>query len=94
MGVRYPPGGLHHYPTYPPAPPILHHPPPPPPHQILPNPHIPTNGYNMPGFHPHTNVPFTSTSTFITHHQTASQPISTTLSEDEFYTKQRYFQRM
>ncbi|CAF0940507.1 unnamed protein product [Adineta steineri] len=92
MGVRYPPAGIHHYPQYAPPPPVHHHPIPPP-RPIIPPPHIPTNGYNMPGFHPHTNVPFTSTSTFITHHQTATQPISTALSEDEFYTKQRYFQR-
>jgi hypothetical protein len=93
MGVRYPPASLHHYPTYPPAPPV-HHPGVLPHHPILPNPHIPQNGYPMPGFHPHTNAPFTSTSTFITHHQTATQPIPSTLSEDEFYTKQRYFQRL
>ncbi len=97
MGVRYPPGGMHHYPPYAPAPPVHHHhplPPPPPPRPIVPPPHIPTNGYNMPGFHPHSNAPFTSTSTFIAHHQTATQPISTALSEDEFYIKQRYFQRL
>ncbi len=73
---------------YPPA--GIHHYPqyaPAPPH------HIPTNGYNIPNYSPHPAAPFTSTSTFITH-RTATQPISTALSEDEFYIKQRYFQRM
>ncbi|CAF0839694.1 unnamed protein product [Rotaria sordida] len=93
LGVRYPAGGIHHFPQYAPAPPIHHHPPPPPP-QIVAPPHIPTNGYNMPGFHPHPTAPYTSTSTFIAHHQTATQPISTALSENEFYIKQRYFQRI
>ncbi len=74
---------MHHYPKY--------HPPPTS-HPILTNPHISTNGYNMPGFHLHTNSSFTST--FTAHHHTATQPISTTRSEDEFYIKQRYFQRM
>jgi hypothetical protein len=88
---------MHHYPQFAPGPPVHHHPPiaPPPP---LPPAHIPMNGYNAPPFHPHPNAPFTSTSTFIAHHQTATQPISTALttalSEDEFYLKQRYFQRM
>ena len=94
MGIRYPPGGMHPYPHYPQGPPVHHHHPVPPPHQMLPNPHIPTNGYNMPGFPPHPNAPFTSTSTFIAHHQTATQPISNALSEDEFYTKQRFLQRL
>ncbi|CAF2636429.1 unnamed protein product [Rotaria sp. Silwood2] len=93
LGVRYPAGGIHHYPPYAAAPPIHHHPPPPPP-PIVASPHIPTNGYNMPGFHPHANAPYTSTSTFIAHHQTATQPISAALSENEFYIKQRYFQRI
>ncbi|CAF3558256.1 unnamed protein product [Rotaria socialis] len=95
MGVRYPPAGMHHYPAYAPAPPIHHHhhPPPPPPPIVAP-PHISTNGYNLPAFHPHTAAPYTSTSTFIAHHQTATQPISTALSENEFYMKQRYFQRI
>ena len=90
MGVRYPPAGMHHYPPYVPAPPV-HHPPPPP--QIIPNPHIPTNGYNIPTYPPHPTAPFTSTSTFITH-RTATQPMSTALSENEFYTKQRLIQRL
>ncbi|CAF0865668.1 unnamed protein product [Adineta ricciae] len=95
MGVRYPPAGIHPYQPYPPVQPVHHHHHPiPPPRPIVPSPHIPTNGYTMPGFHPHPTAPFTSTSTFIAHHQTATQPISTTLSENEFYTKQRYFQRM
>ncbi|UJR16456.1 hypothetical protein I4U23_003358 [Adineta vaga] len=94
MGVRYPPAGIHHYPQYAPAPPVHHHHPIPPPRPIVPPPHIQANGYTMPGFHPHPTAPFTSTSTFIQHHQTATQPISTALSENEFYTKQRYFQRM
>jgi hypothetical protein len=94
MGIRYPPSGMHPYPHYPPAPPVHHHHPVPPPHHMLPNPHIPTNGYNMPGFPSHPNAPFTSTSTFIAHHQTATQPISNALSEDEFYTKQRFLQRL
>ncbi|CAF0836459.1 unnamed protein product [Rotaria sp. Silwood1] len=94
VAVRYPAGGMHHYPPYAPAPPIHHHPLPPPPPPIVAPPHIPTNGYNMPGFHPHSAAPYTSTSTFIAHHQTATQPISTALSENEFYIKQRYFQRI
>lgn len=95
MGVRYPPANIHPYPPFAgPAPPIHPHPPHPPPPSIVAPPHIPTNGYNMPPFHPHATVPYTSTSTFIAHHQTATQPISTALSENEFYIKQRYFQRM
>ena len=96
MGVRYPPAGIHPYQPYPPVQPVHHHHhhPIPPPRPIVPSPHIPTNGYTMPGFHPHPTAPFTSTSTFIAHHQTAPQPMSTALSENEFYTKQRYFQRM
>jgi hypothetical protein len=90
MNVRYPPAGIHHYPSYAPAPQVHHQPPPPP---IVPTQHIPTNGYNMPNFPPHPTAPFTSTSTFITH-RTATQPISTALSENEFYTKQRYFQKL
>ncbi len=93
MGVRYSPGGMHHYQTYPPVLPVYHHPPPPP-HAIIPAPHISANEYNILGFPPHANAPFTSTSTFISHHQTATQPISTAFFEDEFYIKQRYFQRM
>ena len=95
MTVRYPPAGIHHYPPYAPPPPVHHHhhPPPPAPPIVAP-PHIPANGFNIGSFHPHSNAPYTSTSTFIAHHQTAAQSISTALSEDEFYIKQRYFQRM
>jgi hypothetical protein len=93
MGIRYPNNGMHHYPTFAPAPPVHHH-------QIIQPPqHTPMNGYNVPTFHPHPAASYASTSTFITHHQqTATQPISPTipppLSENEFYIKQRYFQRM
>ncbi len=80
--MRYPTGDINHYPTYPS------------PHQIFPNPYIPTNGYNLRGFHPHTNAPFISTSTYITHYQTAMQRMSTPLSKDESYIKQCYFQQM
>jgi hypothetical protein len=97
----------HHHPAAPPPPPPPHptaHHPHAHHHPIIGPPHVPTNpvnGYNVSPFLPHAaNTPFasTSTSTFITHHQTATQPISTALttalSEDEFYIKQRYFQRM
>ncbi|CAF4467300.1 unnamed protein product [Rotaria sp. Silwood2] len=36
-----------------------------PPPPIVTPPHISTNGYNMPGFQPHSAAPYTSTSTFI-----------------------------
>jgi hypothetical protein len=72
MEVRYPAGGLHHYPQYPPPAALVHHHPPPRLHSILSHQHISTNGYNISGFHPHPNESFTSTSTFIAH-QTDSQ---------------------
>jgi hypothetical protein len=61
-------------------------------HQLLPNSHLLGNGFNVLAFHIHTNLRFTST--FLTYHQTATQSILSTLSKDQFYTKQRYFQRM
>ncbi|CAF4377544.1 unnamed protein product [Rotaria sp. Silwood2] len=45
-------------------------------------------------FHLHITAPFTSTSTFIAYHQTATQSISTSPSKNEFYIKQRYFERI
>ena len=77
MGICYPPDDIDAYPHYHPLPPS---------HQMLLNLYIPTNGYNMPGFSSHPNAPITSVSTFIAYHQAKSQPISTTLSEDEFDT--------
>ena len=110
MGIRYPPGAIHPYPAYVPGPPLHpHHPAAPPVHPHHPHhamlapqhvPNNPINGYNVPQFLPAHNAPYaaTSTSTFIAHHQTATQPIPAAipaaLSEDEFYTKQRYFQRL
>ncbi|CAF4633613.1 unnamed protein product [Rotaria sp. Silwood1] len=99
-------GSIHHYPGHPsfsaglPA----HHHPLAPPH-VQPN---PINGFHVSHFeaanvsslhHPSTTFASTSTSTLIAHHhQTATQPIPTpltsTLSKDEFYMKQRYLQRI
>jgi hypothetical protein len=63
MEVRHPASGMHYYQSL---------------HQLLPNPHLPTNGFNIPPFHSHINPSFIST--FITHHQTTTtEPISTTL---------------
>jgi hypothetical protein len=101
-----PGGGIHHYPGHPSYPPAHHHHHHPivPPH-VQPN---PLNGFHVAHFeaanisslhHPNTTFAATSTSTLIAHHhQTATQSIPTSmtsaLSKNEFYMKQRYLQRV
>jgi hypothetical protein len=103
MGVPSGPGvGMHHYsghPPFAPGPPRHHHP-----IGLPPNQPNPLNGFHVAHFeaanvaalhHPGGAFAGTSTSTLIAHHhhQTGTQSVSTALSKDEFYLKQRYLQR-
>jgi hypothetical protein len=56
-------------------------------HQLFSNQHLPTNRFNMPAFS-------SSYKSITHHHQTTAESISTTLSEDQSYIKQHYFQRV
>jgi hypothetical protein len=111
LGGHHPVGGPpmlpigvpHHYPGHPSFPPTHHHPIGPP--HVQPN---RLNGFHVAHYetanvsslhHPGAGFAATSTSTLIAHHhQTAAQPIPSSLtaalSKDEFYMKQRYLQRM
>jgi hypothetical protein len=104
VGISHiPGGGIHHYPGHPSYPSSHHHHPVVPPH-MQPN---TLNGFHVAHFeaanlsslhHPNATFASTSSSTLIAHHQqTAPQSISTSLttalSKDEFYMKQRYLKR-
>ncbi len=104
IGVPYiPSGDLHHYPVHPSFPAIQHHPIGP--RHIQPN---RLNGFHVAHFeaanvsslhHPGAAFAATSTSTLIAHHHQTAAPsiqssLTTALSKDEFYMKQRYLQRM